>query len=187
MSIYINEPLCDNCCDSPIYDKEYWDNLKDETNNTNCYSYAFNRMEYNQERKLQPGELSSGKFKEYTCSNLLSKIKDDHKEIYKTDNIDKIPCNYYKIALVIDNNGKHDDYHFYRKDNNGTWSHKQGTNKITNIDASGNKIFDPQYADRNYDKEDNDKYNYNKFCGYFAIPYKGMYNNYNIYSSEDKE
>jgi len=165
---------CTNCCNNPILDFEYWNTLdEDVLNYTNCYSYAFDRIENNRNSKLQPGELSNDEYNKYTCNHIVNKIKKDHSGIYKTDNIEYIPCNHYKIALVIDNKGNHDDYHFYRKDHNGLWSHKRGKYPITNLDASNNLIYDPKYADRNYDKEDNDEFNYEIFCGYYSIPYTG--------------
>lgn len=32
------------------------------------------------------------------------------------------------------------DYHWYRKDSNGYWSHKPGVTPVVNTDASGNLI-----------------------------------------------
>ena len=64
-------------------------------------------------------------------------------------------------------------YHFYRQDDNGLWSHKDGNLPATNVDAIGNIISDPKYADRNYgpDKRYNYKsLNYSDFCSYYCIP-----------------
>ena len=37
-SKYINKPLCNDCCHTPVYNKDYWDNLEDEIlKYTNCY------------------------------------------------------------------------------------------------------------------------------------------------------
>lgn len=49
------------------------------------------------------------------------------------------------IALVI---WPGEDYHFYRLDNDGTWSHKSGRTPARNVDDSGNIITDPRTADR---------------------------------------
>lgn len=38
------------------------------------------------------------------------------------------------------------DYHWYRLDDDGTWSHKPGQTKITKKDYGGNAIADPRYA-----------------------------------------
>ena len=55
-------------CNAPRYMPNLWNNLDKNTSDyTNCYSYAFDRMEVNADKKLQPGELSTGKFKSYDC------------------------------------------------------------------------------------------------------------------------
>ena len=86
---------------------------------------------------------------------------------------DPINCTHYKIALVIDNKGDKLDYHFYRQDNNGYWSHKTGHDPVSNVDASGKLITNPETCDRNYDKKKNDEFNYEIFCGYYAVKYNG--------------
>lgn len=124
--------------------------------------------------KLQPGDLSGGKYSEQTCESIIQHVKEDYavKDIKEVELNDNIECNRYKIALVLSNKSKTFDYHFYRQDLNGMWSHKAGDNEISNIDASGNKINDPQKADRNYNKtnsDDDDNNDYNIFCGYFSV------------------
>jgi hypothetical protein len=52
------------------------------------------------------------------------------------------------------------DYHFYRLDDNGTWSHKPGARPVTNLDASGNPISDPRTCDRGP---------YTTFCGCYCV------------------
>ena len=38
------------------------------------------------------------------------------------------------------------DYHWYRRDNNGDWSHKPGKQFVRNVDQSGNIISNPSKA-----------------------------------------
>ena len=80
----------------------------------------------------------------------------------------KIPCKkgYSKIALVVQ---PKTTYHYYRQDNNGYWSHKTGHDPISNSDASGKLITNPETCDRNYDKKNNDEFNYEIFCGYYSV------------------
>ena len=82
------------------------------------------------------------------------------------DNFDCGP-NFYKGALAID---KGKMYHFYRQDENGMWSHKDGGLGITNLDYSGNKISDPKYSDTG---------RYTEFCSYFCVP-KNEYSKTNM-------
>ena len=51
------------------------------------------------------------------------------------------------VALVVD---PQIDYHWQRQNSAGKWSHKPGHTKVTDTDASGNVIYNPQNADRDY-------------------------------------
>tara|TARA_Y100000590_G_scaffold467736_1_gene647690 strand:- start:1181 stop:1900 length:720 start_codon:yes stop_codon:yes gene_type:complete len=169
-------------CSFPNWKPELWnenipDNIKD---NTNCYSYALNRLEFNRDNKLQPGELSGSKYNNMDCDTIINHIKTDlnRNDIRETGHLDKLNCLYYKIALVLDIEHDDPDYHFYREDNIREWSHKPGGNNVTNLDSSNNIITDPNTADRNYsDREytnDDGEIEYGKnykiFCGYYSIP-----------------
>ena len=75
----------------------------------------------------------------------------------------------YKIALVI---APGLDYHFYRQNPDGSWSHKTRHSQVTCLDAEFNKtIWDPQTAKRDYSKQDiiNCSRNYSEFVGYYQI------------------
>lgn len=54
------------------------------------------------------------------------------------------------------------DYHWYRQDKGGNWSHKQGRTPVTNLDSDKKAITDPRVAKRKYD------YDYKQFCGCFC-------------------
>ncbi len=67
------------------------------------------------------------------------------------------------MALVVSD----EDYHWYRQDSDGLWSHKQGTFPVTRNDDSGDPIIDPKLADRG---------EYTEFLGYYAVtPWNGMF------------
>ena len=124
--------------------------------------------------KPQPGDYNllmtegslKNKKREYYCPNMEKNIMLDNPSIKKTSFYSKCPNNYYKGAMVV-LPGK--TFHFYRQDKGGYWSHKPGTMKITNLDADGNLIPVPHYANRDYSNKPN-KINYTKFCGYYCIP-----------------
>lgn len=60
------------------------------------------------------------------------------------------------------------DYHWYRQDSDGLWSHKPGQLAVTRYDATGtNLIIDPQTADRNNLNSGGAYYYY--FCGYYCV------------------
>jgi hypothetical protein len=71
-----------------------------------------------------------------------------------------------KIALVVD---KGEDYHFYRQDKDGMWSHKDGSNKVKRYDALKQPIANPELASRDYRWQGSDL-NYEDFCGFYCVP-----------------
>lgn len=46
------------------------------------------------------------------------------------------------------------DFHWYRQNPDGTWSHKPGGGAVTNLDASNNIIYDPETCDKDYSYAD---------------------------------
>ena len=113
------------------------------------------------------GHLRNKTYK-YTCAEMESKILKDNKSIKKTKLIKKCPPNYHKGAMVVDPGNT---FHFYRQNNDGTWSHKPGTLPVTNLDADKQPIFTPYTANRDYSKPgESDPINYTNFCGYYCIP-----------------
>ena len=71
---------------------------------------------------------------------------------------------------MIDNQDSADDahgydYHWYRQNSDGSWSHKTGTGAVTNQDYSKKIIMDPRTCDR----DNKGVHNYNLFVGYYAV------------------
>jgi len=64
------------------------------------------------------------------------------------------------IAVAYAPSPSQSDYHFWRRDEDGMWSHKQGTTDISYVDFSGNTITDPLFSDRGH---------YECFIGYYEI------------------
>jgi hypothetical protein len=62
------------------------------------------------------------------------------------------------VALVLNPGG---DYHWYRLDATGYWSHKPGKTPARGLDERGKVIRDPMTCSRP---------NYPQFCGYFLVP-----------------
>lgn len=150
-------------------------------NNDNCYSYAFNNTNIEYKDKPQPGEYSNIKQvrrnnKEYKCNKFIYRVLMDYPDsrfISVNDYKKGKRCNdrEYAIFLSLDNKGVSTDYHFYKEDDDGYWSHKPGLDDVSFVDDSGKKITNPLYADRNYENEDinnPNKYNYDISCGFFC-------------------
>ena len=70
--------------------------------------------------------------------------------------------NGYRIAFAVTE--EFDDFHFYRQNKDGTWSHKIGARAVTNRDSNGNIIYKPSES---YVRNGvGDEYN---IIGYFEI------------------
>lgn len=141
----------------------------------NCNAYAFNDPRSNRTKKPQPGELAGLPPldpSEYTCRNLRERIALDHPGVIFTQDIkDPCPCGYYRVFLGLDRENPNPDYHFWRQDRVGTWSHKPGARNATQNDDRGRPItIDPRTADRNYENDDGTGYNYNTDCGFICVP-----------------
>ena len=141
-------------------------------NNNNCYSYVTGRILSNRYGKPQPGYFShypSISEKEYSsCDNFYNRIKKDIPSMYIAEF--KKPCSkgFFKGFIALDNKHGDKDYHFYRHDANGYWSHKPGTTEVINVDSEGKLIKNPLLANRKYKY-----YNYSKPCFFFCIPKHG--------------
>lgn len=179
------------------YKPEDW-NLKPNIKNShNCYTYFLNKNnkfvaekcdKYTKkndsskcgELKPQPGDfaelIKNGTLKyknrDFTCPSMLDKVLKDNPSIKPVKYNEKCPKNSYKGALVVDPNNT---YHFYRQNGKspkgeGTWSHKPGVLSVTDVDASGDTIYFPHLANRNYKKGDDGGINYTAFCSYACVP-----------------
>ena len=172
----------------PTFQPERWNADPNVTNSHNCYSYFLDKINphltkkcrtdqcsYHNQLKPQPGHHSrqhrpiGDQPHLYTCDNMVQRVLDDNPHINLTSRDAPCPPSSYKGALVVDPG---QTYHFYRQDRDGTWSHKDGANPATRLDASGQSITDVEQANHNYgySKRDQRAVHYEDFCGYFCIP-----------------
>jgi hypothetical protein len=96
---------------------------------------------------------------------MIARLLGDNPGLKMTTFETKCPAHTSKISLVVDPD---EDYHFYRQDKNGMWSHKPGGTEVTNKDATGRLIYDPGLAARNYTTDDS-TLDYDTSCGYFCL------------------
>jgi hypothetical protein len=101
-----------------------------------------------------------------TCSKVESLMAADVPAIRRSTFKARCPRGTSKIALVVDPG---EDYHFYRQDSDGLWSHKDGSNKAKRYDAENRSIWDPKTAARDY-RSRGSFLNYEDFCGYYCVP-----------------
>jgi len=148
----------------------------------NCFAYAMGVKDYKKIEACRkkndckfhvPGKTKghpefSGKMGK-TCSDVIGRTMADVPRGYVTNF--QTPCNpnYSKIAVVVD---KENDLHYYRQDKSGWWSHKPGGREVTDRDAYGARIYNPELASRCYPKEtpDDSGLNYSSFCSYMCVP-----------------
>ena len=163
---------------SPKFQQHLWNSDKHIKGSHNCYAYFLDDINHdlkniygNQDKDTkkilnpQPGHYcgmtKKVNYSETTCPKLIERVLCDNNNIKVINsNDDNFDCgpNHYKGSLSVDP-GKM--YHFYREDEGGNWSHKDGGRDVTNLDYSGNKISDPKYSDTG---------RYTEFCSYFCVP-----------------
>jgi len=144
----------------------------------NCYSYLLNlkseaaknlcvkELKYNEIcRRSQPGYVAgypSLKVKDFNCPEIIKRTLADNKSIKKSTFEKRCPADSYKGAVVV---APGRDYHYYRLNDEGYWTHKPGYKPSTAYDAKNNLITNPEKASRDYGS-----LNYRDFCGYICVP-----------------
>ena len=103
------------------------------------------------------------------CPDLLARLRGDIPGLRMKTFAERCPKGTSKIATVIDS--KH-DYHFYRQDSNGMWSHKPGSSEVSTVDVSNYPIYNPELADRD-NRTLGSNINYGDFCAYMCVPRTG--------------
>ena len=160
------------------HDYSYNNNLHTRESH-NCYTYFLNlksrkaynlcKQNYKYERfcrRPQPGYASKMPLlseKDYNCNTMMKRTLKDNKRIYRISKQDKCPKDFYKGALVV---APKRDYHYYRLNDDGVWTHKPGYKPSTNINSDNRPINDPEEANRNY----GGTLNYKDFCGFLCVP-----------------
>lgn len=152
------------------YNTSIWSGTPERNNN--CYAYALNNQVIPGTTsiwyKQQPGEYSGNMCYTYDKAHIVNAVTADFAKynivygtnllFYEIGRNEKCPSGTYKVALVAYSG----DYHWYRQDADGYWSHKIGTTKVRRDDHSnkGNLILDPQISNNG---------SYINFFGYFAV------------------
>lgn len=139
-------------CSTPAYAPAFWNDGSTVQRNNNCYNYSTNTRT---DTFAQPGLASGNMYSSLTCSEVSSGAISDGMEPTTATAVS--PTGKTKIALVVAPNL---DYHWYRQDSDGKWSHKPGSTKATNLDNAGKVITNPETASRGA---------YTSFCGYFFV------------------
>lgn len=144
---------------SPRYEPTEWNDGGAVQFDNNCYNYA---CDIRTGTFAQPGEAAGYRRIDNSCYECTQGAQADGLIVVDCDRACPFCC--HKVALVI---APGEDFHWYRQDKDGTWSHKPGHTSVVNTDASGNSISDPRTADRDYRRSGGP--NYTQFCGCFAV------------------
>lgn len=126
---------------APIFEPSWWNDGSTRQHGNNCYNYS---CDYRSESFAQPGRASGHMYPEITAAAVKAgAVSDDLIDMPAANN--KFPATGHLVALVI---APGYDFHWYRKDMGGKWSHKPGGTAATNIDNAGVEIPDPRTANR---------------------------------------
>ena len=140
----------------PEYEPHLWNDNNGIQFNNNCYNYG---CDIQTNTYAQPGRAHGITLtqSDMNCPAVTTGAVADG--LVQTSSREGCGCSecWHQVALVISPNH---DYHWYRKDREGRWSHKMAWTRATNLDNSGNIITDPRNADRG---------SYSEFCGFFCV------------------
>jgi hypothetical protein len=137
---YVPSPWANPCQCAPRYDAPWW-NVPARQPVNNCYNYA---TDYRTDTFAQPGKAAGAQYRSLSCADVGAAAVADDLIADPTAN-NACPTYGHLVALVI---APGLDFHWYRKINEGIWTHKPGSTPVTMIDNSGHPITDPRTANR---------------------------------------
>jgi hypothetical protein len=140
----------------PTYDPAVWNSDPNVQSNNNCSNYG---CDIQTNTYAQPGRAHGILLTQadMQCAPVTrGALADALAPVNCDEGCGCSEC-HHQVALVISPGF---DYHWYRKDKDGRWSHKMGWSPATNLDNSNNLITDPRTADRG---------SYTIFCGCFCV------------------
>ena len=150
-------PQC-HAADAPVYNPGPW-NVPSVQPFNNCYNYANNQMT---NTFAQPGRASGHPAASMACNQVQPAATSDGLHAVANFNGTLPAGKGWYVALVV---WPGTDYHWYRQDKVGCWSHKPGQTAARNVDNSGHAITDPKTCNRGP---------YTDFCTYM-VTHKGIH------------
>ncbi len=138
-------------CTAPPYNPEKWNDGGFIQTHNNCYNYA------NDERTdtfAQPGRWCGDYPNPMACTDVYTAASCDG--LIPSSASGQCPNGMHKVYLVV---WPGVDYHWYRQDTSGMWSHKPGQTRARDRDDSGNPISNPETANTG---------SYTSRCGYMC-------------------
>ncbi len=147
--------IVQGCLCGPIFEPAWWNDGGRKQLQNNCYNYATN---YRTDTFAQPGRANGRFITSLNCTCAVVRpfaILDSLIDAPNANN--ECPPVGHLVALVM---APRFDFHWYRKGEDGMWTHKIGPAPVTALDNAGNLITDPRVADRGP---------YIDFCGFMVV------------------
>jgi hypothetical protein len=144
----------------PVFEGEKWNKSPEQESNS-CYNYALDmRSSGKKGKNLNPGDASKRTVNTpFFCRDVIAALVADGLEETRNG---ACGSGCWKIVCLRGPRMQPDpDIHFYRQDDDGTWSHKRGDDRATNKGKDGNPITDPE--------KDGRAYGYTERCGSFCV------------------
>jgi hypothetical protein len=133
-------PAC-HAVDAPAYNPGAW-NIPAVQPYNNCYNYA---NDHATNTFAQPGRATGHPAAHMQCADVQAAATSDGLHATPNFTAPLAKGQGWYVALVI---WPDTDYHWYRQDSVGCWSHKPGQTAVRNTDNAGQPITDPQTCDR---------------------------------------
>lgn len=148
----------------PAYEPEGWNG---DPEKHNCFAYALNEKGSPglNLRTLQPGDFAgiTPRLSQplYTCGEVHGRLMADARAIHPesiraVSATQACPAGTYRVALSVDPSR---DFHFYRQDPDGSWSHKIGGDPAHRLREGDPRCAAPEYS----------VYQYSQFCGFYCV------------------
>lgn len=148
----------------PDWEPDRWIGNSNNEMFNNCWAYSLTDLEPNAD--LRPSKPTPGPNKDfYTCQDITDGLNAEVPGNYRTDFDSRCAPGFHKIFFTVSDEKKSNDFHVYRQESDGLWSHKPGSLEPTRLDAAGKMICNPETADRSTRSR-----NYSIPCGFFCIP-----------------
>jgi hypothetical protein len=127
------------CACAPLFEPQWWNDSGSRQLNNNCYNYATN---YRTDTYAQPGRANGAMYAAMTAADVSAAAIAD--ALIATPAKNRCPRKGHLVAMFT----YEWDYHWYRKQRSGNWTHKPGTDPVTELDNANAPITDPRTADR---------------------------------------
>lgn len=141
---------------APDYFPSSWNGIPDRLKNNNCYNYANDKAtgtfaQPGRAHDLRAGlaynlRITSGEVVQAAAVNdslQVVNVPRPPQGPFVQNRLPRVPEGpRHLVALVVDVPGR--DFHWYRLDSDGKWSHKPGITRVSQYDNAGHYITDPR-------------------------------------------